>query len=300
MSERAGDWMETVSGRRIWPLDIRHGDVVPEDVAHALGMTCRYGGHTASFYSVAEHCCLLADHAIATTGDARLALDLLIHDAAEAYLGDIPRPLKACLPAEWKKIEKAADEACTRALGGRWPWPAAVKDLDHAILLDERAAMMSESGNHWDSLDGIAALGVQIHRWSPETARSEWLARYRLLRAYAPVAPTQAEEQQEVEPSPVGDPVGTWAASEDGREITLSVGGVRRGAIFPWTDTKTGELAWWSGIVAWEGEDYEVRGFHDTKAEAQEVVEGIVRLMLEGQDVRGQLGFKIEQEAGDA
>lgn len=184
IADRIGDWMETASGRKVWPLDIRPGDVTPEDVAHALSMTCRYGGHTRRFYSVAEHCCHLSDYAV-DRGQMGLAFDLLIHDAAEAYLGDIPRPLKSCLGAGWKAVEKAADEACTFALGGTWPWSADVKKLDLAILLDERSALMSENDNRWRSLDGLLPLGVRIMCWQPEEAKAAWLSRFAALRALA-------------------------------------------------------------------------------------------------------------------
>jgi len=181
-AERRGDWMETASGRKLWPLDIRPGDVHPEDVAHGLAMTCRYGGHTGRFYSVAEHCCRLADYVLLTS-DYQFALDLLTHDAAEAFLGDIPRPLKRAMPAGWKEIEEAADRACAAALGARYPFLQAVKDLDSRILVDERAALMSLSGNAWDEIERLPKLGVPIEAWPPEQAKEEWMGRYERLRA---------------------------------------------------------------------------------------------------------------------
>lgn len=53
--DRRGDWIQTFTGRRFWPLDPRPEDVCIEDIAHALSLKCRFGGHCTRFYSVAEH-----------------------------------------------------------------------------------------------------------------------------------------------------------------------------------------------------------------------------------------------------
>lgn len=174
--------METFTGAKVWPLDIRPGDVNATDVAHALGMTCRYGGHTRIFYSVAEHCCRLSDYARIRLRDRKLALDLLVHDAAEAYLGDIPRPLKRSMPPVWKEVESAADRACAELLGARYPFLPKVKELDNRILVDERAALMSLNGNHWTSIERVEPLGVPILGWGPKTASRQWLQRHQSLR----------------------------------------------------------------------------------------------------------------------
>jgi hypothetical protein len=76
---RRGDWMQTFTGRRFWPLDPRGEDVLIEDIAHALSLLTRYGGHCTRFYSVAEHSVLLARAATPEN-----ALWLLLHDASEA------------------------------------------------------------------------------------------------------------------------------------------------------------------------------------------------------------------------
>lgn len=56
-----GDWMQTYTGRRFYPLDPRPDEIDPEDIAHALSLLCRYGGHVDRFYSVAEHCVLMSE-----------------------------------------------------------------------------------------------------------------------------------------------------------------------------------------------------------------------------------------------
>ena len=86
------------------------------------------------------------------------------------------------MPPEWKEIEDAADTICMFDLGGRYPLVPRVKELDNRILVDERAALMSDSGNDWDAIGHLAPLGVQIEGWPPEKAKKEWLDRYYALR----------------------------------------------------------------------------------------------------------------------
>jgi hypothetical protein len=88
-----GDWMQTYTGRAFWPLAPQADDIDPADIAHALSMLCRYGGHVERFYSVAEHCVLMS-YAV----PPGYALWALLHDATEAYMGDMVRPLKRSMP----------------------------------------------------------------------------------------------------------------------------------------------------------------------------------------------------------
>src|ERR1035437_1784040 len=96
-----GDWMQVYSGARFYPLDPRPDEIDAADIAHALSLLCRYGGHVDRFYSVAEHCVLMS-RAVAPEN----ALAALLHDATEAYVVDVPRPLKRCL-RDYAPIEAA-------------------------------------------------------------------------------------------------------------------------------------------------------------------------------------------------
>ena len=90
----SGAWLQTYTGKKAEPLELRHAQVCIEDIAHALSNICRFGGHTRRFYSVAEHSVRMADELWAGRGTGMLSLAALLHDAPEAYLGDIPAPLK--------------------------------------------------------------------------------------------------------------------------------------------------------------------------------------------------------------
>lgn len=171
---RIGDWMLTASGRQYYPLDPRPEDVHIEDIATALSKQCRFGGHTNVPYSVAEHsyhCSFLVarEH----------ALQALLHDATEAYVVDVPRPLKIALGAVYSGIEQRNWLAICAALGVSCEMHPSVKAADDAMLLAERAQLMPMSGPAWN-VPGTAA-DIAIPAWSWYRARNAFLDRYREL-----------------------------------------------------------------------------------------------------------------------
>lgn len=86
--------LHTFTGRGFDPFSPKPADVHLEDIAHALSNTCRFGGHSPRFYSVAQHATLVAVLVLEASRRPDWALLALHHDSAEAYLGDIPRPIK--------------------------------------------------------------------------------------------------------------------------------------------------------------------------------------------------------------
>lgn len=99
---RSGDWIQTFSGIQFWPLDPSSEEILIEDIAHALSLQCRYAGHVNRFYSVAEH-----SWRVSKVCEPENALWGLLHDASEAYLVDLPRPIKrfTTLGEEYRRIE---------------------------------------------------------------------------------------------------------------------------------------------------------------------------------------------------
>lgn len=85
------DWIQTYTGKKFFPLDPDPELICIEDIAHSLAMQCRYNGHTRRFYSVAQHSVILASKFF-KSHDLRFAA--LLHDASEAYLSDVPLPIK--------------------------------------------------------------------------------------------------------------------------------------------------------------------------------------------------------------
>lgn len=168
---RIGDWMQTFTGRAVYPLDLRPADVDIRDIAHALSMQCRYAGHTLRFYSVAEHSVQVARWCRKFGTDA--ALHGLLHDATEAYLVDVPRPVKPFLTGYREAEARAWDVVCQRfGLAMRTPL---VAEADNRILNDERAALMTPCEREWLMADA-RPLGITIEGWLPARAEREFLA----------------------------------------------------------------------------------------------------------------------------
>lgn len=170
---RRGDWMQTFSGFQFWPLDPRANEIHIVDIAHALSMQCRYAGHCLRFYSVAEHSVHLARYV-----SPKNAMWALLHDASEAYLVDVPRPVKPDL-TNYKQIEaKVMAEVCKR-FGLSPEMPAEIHEADGAIIGDERANM-APCVAPWYSTGG--PLGIRLAYWTPEQAESAFLATFERLQ----------------------------------------------------------------------------------------------------------------------
>lgn len=167
---RVGDWMQVFSGRRFYPLDPLPEEVVGTDIAHALSLLCRYGGHVKRFYSVAEHCVLMSG---AVTPESALAA--LLHDATEAYVVDVPRPLKRFL-INYRGIEDGVWRAIALRYGVDWELPTDVIEADNRILLTERNALMPRA-ERWTQDDDYEPLPVAIEGWEPAVAEARYAAR---------------------------------------------------------------------------------------------------------------------------
>lgn len=160
---RKGHWMQTSKGRRIYPLDPRPGDVDVEEIAHALSNICRFGGHCREFYSVAQHsvivaqCVLRSSTELANETTRRLTLCGLFHDGPEAFLGDVPRPLKhsGVLTDVWQRAEIAWALAIDAHLDlgteiGIANLPLLVKVADDRVLLAEKRDLLpGAEGDRW-------------------------------------------------------------------------------------------------------------------------------------------------------
>jgi hypothetical protein len=145
--------VETFSGKFVDTKNPNPDTIYLKDIAHALANTCRYGGHCLRFYSVAEHSVFVSRRLERRGYSRETQLAGLHHDDAEAYLGDIPRPMKSLLGASYQRLTARMDEAIIVGLG--LPQNAAafhlpeVKDADNWSLFVEARFLLPSQGKHW-------------------------------------------------------------------------------------------------------------------------------------------------------
>jgi hypothetical protein len=180
-------WIECHSGTRFTPLNPQPQDVKLIDIAHHLSRLNRYNGAIKlEHYSVAEHSVVLALWLLKEYKDPFLAYQGLMHDATEAYIGDMVRPLKAFMPSFTEAEERlwiAIVQSCPLLLTSGTTLDPLVVEADHRILVDERAQVMNPSNNDWGMGD-IIPLGANLHGWSPNVARNRFLDVAFMLRKF--------------------------------------------------------------------------------------------------------------------
>ncbi len=172
-------WILTASGRRIDLAAPHFADVDGYDIAWALAQCNRFSGHALRPYSVAEHSLLVCDLAEAAGLDVHGQLAALLHDAHEAYCGDMASPAKAAIGAGWGHFERALEQAVHSAYGihaAASIHQPLIKHFDLVALATERRDLMPHHGagvDAWPCLEGIEpATGVRLN--SPERAAMGW------------------------------------------------------------------------------------------------------------------------------
>ncbi len=187
-------WMLTATGKVFHPFNPQPHQICMEDIVQKLSRICRFGGGVKwpLHYSVAEHSVLLAQHALERLGDPQLALQLLMHDAAEAYIGDMIRPLKEVMP-EFRRIDNEITEQIFAKYNIPYPWPALVDELDVRILIDEEAQVMAPHARRFE-VQYMAPVGVKLQCWDAVQAHFEFMQMWMILWDHvADVRSAQAE-----------------------------------------------------------------------------------------------------------
>lgn len=193
---RRGDWIQTYTGKRFYPLDPRPEDVDVRDIAHALSNLCRFAGHTKTAYSVAQHCVLAARLAPPAS-----KLAALLHDANEAYMGDVARPWKRYLWVRvdgWEGTFRDAEarllDVILRALNCsprdvEYVW-APIKKIDELLLVTEARDFMSPLADGWrhHTRNGYEILPEPISPWPPGRASYEFVRQFVELGGVVPPA----------------------------------------------------------------------------------------------------------------
>lgn len=162
----------TASGRYFNFLSLESNTFDIEEIAHALSNICRFTGHTREFYSVAQHSVMVSY--LVPSEDA---LAGLLHDAAEAFLGDVSRPLKQLLP-DYKALEKMVEAETFKRLGLPLTLPHSVKHADLVMLATEQRDLMPPHNDEWIDLTGISPLAETLMPWDSIHSKAMFLGRY--------------------------------------------------------------------------------------------------------------------------
>ena len=172
-------FVSTFSGRQFYPLAPDAAQIDIGDIAHGLAYQCRFNGQTRHFYSVAQHSLIVAGLVAPP-----LRLAALLHDAAEAYLGDMVKPLKQLFP-RYSAIESRVMAAIAQRYGiadaGDFAAPA-IKCADLVALAMEKRDLMPNSSEAWESLRGISADPQPIVALPPAAAKAAFLAAFAALQ----------------------------------------------------------------------------------------------------------------------
>lgn len=169
------DWILTHSGRHVELPAPLPEEITIRDIARGISMECRFSGQCLDFYSVAQHS-VLASRIVSE----EYALEALLHDASEAFIKDIPSPLKKLLP-EYSRIEGILERTIRRKYGLPDKPSAPVRLADRILLATEKRDLMPHDPWEWPELSGIDPLPDKIVPWSQDVAMKLFLYRFEEL-----------------------------------------------------------------------------------------------------------------------
>jgi hypothetical protein len=180
---RPGPYLQTVSGRWVNPFDPDPEQLDAGDISRSLANQCRFGGHSRVFYSVAQHSVIVSELVESRRGDVEDAFAALMHDATEAYLGDMPHPLKhrSALGRAFREAEAQLELVIRERFRIRAD-VLEIKGVDRALLATERRAFSAETW-HWPELEGVEPLEIELEPWSPDDGERAFSQRFAELDA---------------------------------------------------------------------------------------------------------------------
>ena len=165
-----GLFVSTYSGRQFYPLAPQAAQIEIGDIAHGLAYQCRFNGQTRHFYSVAQHSLM-----VMSLVPEKFRFSALLHDAAEAYLGDMVKPLKNLFP-EFSVIEARVMEIIGHRFGlDLTHLDPSIKQADLIALATEKRDLMPHSVETWLYLRDIEPLPAPIQAMSPQHAKIAFL-----------------------------------------------------------------------------------------------------------------------------
>jgi hypothetical protein len=172
-STRKGRSIRTYSGIAFWPLDPKESEIEIEDIAHSLSMLCRFNGHLKSFYSVAQHSVLVSGLCSKET-----QLWGLMHDAAEAYISDMPAPIKLEMP-NFIDAEHVIQRVICNKFGLDIEEPDDVRKADLILRVTEMRDL--RKSGMITSYYEYTPLKEKIKPWTQQFAKEAFLSAYESL-----------------------------------------------------------------------------------------------------------------------
>lgn len=173
--------IQTVSGVWVSPKSASENDIQIKDIAHALSLICRFNGHCREFYSVAQHSVIVSEILEHQRYSPEIVLAGLMHDAHEAYLGDMPSPLKKIF-----KDYGPISEELQKTIEKKYAIPMnenvskLVKNADFACFHAEVRDLMPSNGWNWPP--DVFKWEKSIIPCAPEKAKAMFIERFNFLR----------------------------------------------------------------------------------------------------------------------
>jgi hypothetical protein len=179
VDEERGPYIATAAGKPYWPFDPDPEDIRPYDLAVQLSRICRFNGALdpaiPGIYSVAQHLCIACDNA-----PTELKLEALLHDAHEAYVHDIVKPLKIGLD-DYNKVERLNERVLRKRFGLPSKMSPEVKVLDGRLYATEVRDLMPRPHETLEFVCTEKPLPSKITPWVPQQARQAFLERLHSL-----------------------------------------------------------------------------------------------------------------------
>jgi hypothetical protein len=183
---RGPGWIRTYSGSWFEPLNPDPAAIDIRDIAHSLANQCRWTGHTRLFFSTAQHCIIVSrivEEKLTAAGRTRAyvrqrSLEGLMHDASEAFLSDIARPIKRHpdFGPFYKTAEDRLQAAVSDRFGLAWPHNEVVLEADDACMWAEKRDLMPSDDQ---DIAFAGAFAGRIRPWLPHRAEQAFMRRFR-------------------------------------------------------------------------------------------------------------------------
>jgi uncharacterized protein len=174
--DKKSSWLQTYSGQRVSVAEPSPDNISIQDIATAISKQCRFNGHCSEFYSVAEHCVRGSKLAEKHFGK-KVAKEFLMHDATEAYLGDLIKPVKVTMPF-FQQVEEVFWKAIAKKFGLLVEQSEECHYLDKIMVTWEKRDLLPFS-EHWPRLPDIEVFNLErLNPWNWRKAETRYLQRF--------------------------------------------------------------------------------------------------------------------------